>query len=92
MKKKTIEKSIKQNATKKSKFWIWIVVAFIIGGALGFVAHYVIVNWHSFFVTCVDGARPDKNGCCSGEVYTDAGDGWMVCCPDGGDNCFPPMK
>ena len=54
--------------------------------------YYLIVNWNGFFVKCLDGNRPDKNGCCTGEIYTDAGDGWMVCCPNGGENCFPPMK
>ena len=43
-------------------------------------------------VVCQNGNKPDKNGCCEGEVYTDAGDGWMVCCPNGGDNCFPPIN
>ena len=76
----------------KSRPCLWIIVAFVLGGALGFCAHYLIVNWHGFFAVCEDGTRPDRNGCCADEVYTDAGDGWMVCCPNGGDNCFPPMK
>ena len=83
---------MKKNTNKNSNSWILIVIAFIAGGIIGYATHYVIVNWNGFFVTCSDGARPDKNGCCKGEVYTDAGDGWMVCCPEGGDNCFPPMK
>lgn len=90
MKKKVIKKSSKQN-TKCHK-WVWILCAFVLGGLIGYTTHYLIENWNGFFVTCNDGARPDKNGCCAGEVYTDAGDGWMVCCPDGGDNCFPPLK
>ena len=92
MKKKIVKKSVKQSVTKKTKFWLWIIVAFVIGGVFGYVAHYAVANWNGFFATCPDGNSPDKNGCCAGEVYTDAGDGWMVCCPDGGDNCFPPMK
>lgn len=92
MKKKIVKKSVKEQTTTKCHKWIWLLVAFILGGAIGYAAHYTVINWNSFFVTCSDGARPDKNGCCAGEVYTDAGDGWMVCCPDGGDNCFPPMK
>ena len=92
MKKKTIRKNVKQNTPKKSKSWFWILVAFVIGFGIGYATHYSIINWHGFFATCPDGNRPDKNGCCAGEVYTDAGDGWMVCCPDGGDNCFPPIK
>lgn len=79
-------------SAKKSRTWIWIVIGFILGGCIGYTTHYLVVNWHGFFVVCPDGNKPDKNGCCKGEVYTDAGDGWMVCCPDGGDNCFPPMK
>ena len=27
-----------------------------------------------------------------GDLYTDAGGGWMVCCPEFGENCFPPVK
>ena len=88
MKKKIVKKSEKQ----KSKLWIWVSFAFVFGSVFGYTVHYTIVNWNSFFVTCPDGNRPDKNGCCAGEIYTDAGDGWMVCCPDGGDNCFPPIK
>lgn len=88
MKKKVIQKPTKQKCHK----WLWLVLVFLLGGFVGYTTHYLIENWNGFFVTCPDGARPDKNGCCAGEVYTDAGDGWMVCCPDGGDNCFPPMK
>ena len=92
MKKKIVKKSVKQNTPKKSGLFIWVLIAFIIGGAFGYAAHYTIINWNGFFAVCADGNKPDKNGCCAGEIYTDAGDGWMVCCPDGGDNCFPPMK
>ena len=90
MKIKTVKKSVKENT--KCRKWLWIVLAFVLGCGAGVVTYYLVENWDGFFVTCPDGARPDKNGCCSGEVYTDAGDGWMVCCPDGGDSCFPPMK
>lgn len=94
MKKNTIKKSVKEQTQKTCgcKFWVWIVIAFVLGGLIGYATYYVVDNWNGFFVTCGDGARPDKNGCCAGEVYTDAGNGWMVCCPDGGDSCFPPMK
>ncbi|MBR5354920.1 MAG: hypothetical protein IK122_02235 [Alphaproteobacteria bacterium] len=92
MKKKVVKKSVKEQNTTRCHKWLWITIAFILGGVIGYVAHYTVINWSGFFVTCPDGAHPDKNGCCAGEVYTDAGDGWMVCCPDGGDNCFPPMK
>lgn len=94
MKKKAIKKSEKQTTkpTKKSYFWYWILCAFLIGGALGYGAHWTIINWNGFFVTCPNGESPDKNGCCAGETYTDAGNGWMVCCPEIGENCFPPVK
>ena len=94
MKNKNIKKSVKEQTQKNCgcKSWIWIVVAFVLGGLIGCATYYVVDNWNGFFVTCGDGARPDKNGCCAGEVYTDAGNGWMVCCPDGGDSCFPPLK
>jgi len=94
MKKKPVKKTATKSVTesKSCRTWLWVVIALVLGGIIGYATHYVVVNWNGFFVTCFDGTRPDKNGCCSGEVYTDAGNGWMVCCPDGGDNCFPPMK
>lgn len=88
MPKKTIKKSVE----KKSKLWVWVLFAFVFGVVVGYATHYTIVNWHGFFATCPDGNSPDKNGCCGDEIYTDAGDGWMVCCPSGGENCFPPIK
>lgn len=88
MKKKVIKKSVE----KKSKLWVWVLFALVFGVVVGYATHYTIVNWHGFFATCPDGNSPDKNGCCGDEIYTDAGDGWMVCCPSGGENCFPPIK
>ena len=85
----------RKSATEKScnkLLWVWLLASFCVGGMIGYTTHYLIVNWNGFFAVCTDGERPDKNGCCKGEVYTDAGDGWMVCCPKGGDNCFPPLK
>lgn len=90
MKKERIRKNNQNN--KKLNLWVWILLAFLFGGLVGYCTHYIVVNWHGFFAVCQDGDRPDKNGCCTGEIYTDAGDGWMVCCPVGGDNCFPPVK
>lgn len=88
-----IERTKKNNKGMiKSRLWWFVLFAFVFGFATGYVTHYLIVNWHGFWAVCSDGNWPDKNGCCMGEVYTDAGDGWMVCCPDGGDNCFPPIK
>ena len=99
MKKVKAKQTIKTKQTRQPKqktgdsvLWFWVVLAFLFGGIVGYATHYTLINWNGFFVTCPDGNKPDKNGCCAGEVYTDAGDGWMVCCPDGGENCFPPMK
>lgn len=81
-----------KNSEIGGKFLWLLLVALLFGFATGYVTHYLIVNWHGFFVTCDDGNRPDAHGCCAGEIYTDAGDGWMVCCPSGADSCFPPLK
>ncbi len=84
---------IKQKLSQpKNRTWLWVVIAGLVGFCIGLATYYTAVNWHGFFAKCEDGTRPDKNGCCTGEIYTDAGDGWMVCCPDGGENCFPPIK
>ena len=91
MKKKTVKKS-EQKQVCVCDNWPRIALALVFGCFIGYAAHYAISNWHGFFATCPNGERPDKNGCCGNEVYTDAGDGWMVCCPEGGDNCFPPIK
>lgn len=40
---------------------------------------------------CPDGAEPDVNGCCAGEVYTDLGAAGFNCCPISGGDCFPPL-
>ncbi len=40
---------------------------------------------------CPDGAAPDMNGCCAGEIYTDMGDAGFNCCPETGGDCFPPL-
>ena len=95
MKKKTVKTSSNKNqnvAMPRCRACLWIVVAVFFGGLIGYATHYTIANWHGFFATCPSGENPDKNGCCNGEIYTDAGDGWMVCCPEGSDNCFPPVK
>ncbi len=39
--------------------------------------------------TCDDGSTPDIHGCCTGEEFTDMGDGGFACCID--DACYPPM-
>lgn len=41
---------------------------------------------------CMDGTKPNKYGCCGGEVFKDLGNTVFACCqPDGGE-CFPPIK
>ena len=40
---------------------------------------------------CTDGAAPDANGCCAGEIYTDMGEQGFNCCPETGGDCFPPI-
>lgn len=42
---------------------------------------------------CGDGTKPNRFGCCTGEVFKDLGDEGFACCPKVGDGlCFPPMK
>ncbi len=42
---------------------------------------------------CSDGALPDANGCCGGEVFTDMENGTFACCqPVEGGECFAPMR
>ena len=38
---------------------------------------------------CSDGRAPDSLGCCTGEHFTDMGNGTAACCND--SECFPPM-
>ena len=72
---------------KHSKFILGIVIGFIIGFG---VAN---INWGYFnSVKCDDGTRPDSNGCCTGEIYTDMGEQGFNCCPESGEDCFPPIK
>lgn len=42
-------------------------------------------------ITCEGGALPDEYGCCPGETYTDMGEQGFNCCPETGDDCFPPI-
>ncbi len=43
-------------------------------------------------VACDDGSAPDVHGCCTGEVFSDMGNGTTACCIDGTDTCFPPLE
>ncbi|MCQ2562805.1 MAG: hypothetical protein MJ158_04300 [Alphaproteobacteria bacterium] len=80
---------MKKKNNKKSLFIICICLLCIV---IGWMAHYTFVNWHGFFAKCDNGLRPDKNGCCAGEIYTNMGDDYMACCPENGEYCFPPIK
>ncbi len=35
--------------------------------------------------------KPDANGCCPGENYTDLGDLGFNCCTENNEKCFPPI-
>lgn len=68
---------------------------FVIGAIVGYgIAVYAANRASSadFIITCDDGAAPDENGCCTGEVYTDMGVHGFNCCPTDGGDCFPPIK
>ena len=41
---------------------------------------------------CADGTKPNRFGCCTGEVFKDLGDTVFACCPEDGGDCFPPLK
>ncbi len=71
-----------------------IFLMFIIGFGVGFLCGWFwpSFDFHETDLTCVDGTRPDANGCCAGEVYTDMGDLGFNCCPQNGGDCFPPIK
>ena len=71
---------------------LWSV---LVGVAIGMFTGWVIWGGVTFGImgpTCLDGARPDKNGCCTDEVYTDMGNLGFNCCPPGDGDCFPPIK
>ena len=69
------------------------VLFLLIGLIIGIVGGWLI--WGGvlrFGPTCPDGARPDANGCCEAEVYTDLGENGWNCCPPGDGDCFLPIK
>lgn len=41
---------------------------------------------------CGDGTKPNKFGCCSGELFKDLGNSEFGCCKKDTDECFPPIK
>lgn len=54
---------------------------------------YADDNASSDAVVCSDGAYPDANGCCGGEVFTDMENGTFACCqPVEGGECFAPLR
>lgn len=91
MKKKV--RSTQNKKTTKSKSWVALFVAFVLGAIFGILI-YANLDMFSFGTgaKCLDGTDPDKNGCCTGEVYTNMGDLGYNCCPREGGDCFPPIK
>lgn len=41
---------------------------------------------------CGDGTKPNRFGCCTGEIFRDMGNAVFACCPTTGGDCFPPIK
>ena len=41
---------------------------------------------------CGDGTKPNKFGCCTGEIFKDLGNATFACCKKDCDECFPPMN
>ncbi|GHT57585.1 hypothetical protein FACS18945_2270 [Bacteroidia bacterium] len=71
---------------KTKKLWIIVAAAVIVAAAAFVLAPRKL--------TCLDGERPDKNGCCAGEIYTDMKEQGFNCCPENKEtsDCFPPIK
>lgn len=85
---------MKKNTQKKSnrKIYLWLILAFVLGGVSGAILH---ANKNVFLAPkalCSGEVEPDKNGCCPGEVYTNMADLGYNCCPEGGGDCYPPLK
>lgn len=80
----------KVNSGKRIVFILFgILVTFVCGV---FVGGKITTTKSLGALVCSDGAEPDSDGCCSGEIYTDMGDYGYNCCPLGGTDCFPPIK
>ena len=41
---------------------------------------------------CGDGTKPNKFGCCDGEIFKDLGNSEFACCKKDTNECFPPMN
>ncbi len=41
---------------------------------------------------CPNGDAPNRFGCCAGEKFMELENMVFACCPDGGGDCFPPLK
>jgi len=41
---------------------------------------------------CGDGTKPNKFGCCTGEIFKDLGNATFACCKKDSNECFPPMN
>ncbi len=78
---------------KIPKSWVICFVCLLLGFLIGwFGCDLHNTSKNNFNITCPNGDFPDKHGCCPGEVYTDMADLGFNCCPENGDNCFPPIK
>lgn len=79
--------------TKLSSYWYIFIIVFFLGALSGWgITVYSYSMKYESGILCSDGKEPDKNGCCTGEVYTDMGDLGFNCCPEDGSDCFPPIK
>ncbi len=84
----------KENKMNKKSLFIDIV-CFIFGVFIGYLCAVCIENnahRTSYVSLCNDGSKPDSNGCCPGETYTDLGDLGFNCCPEGDGDCYPPIR
>ncbi len=72
------------------KMVLGAIVCFVLGALFGaYLSHGPV---HLSDAKCLDGAAPDENGCCAGEIYTDMGDMGWNCCPENTMlDCFPPI-
>lgn len=68
-----------------------VLAGMMVGLIVGWAIWAPMPSWGSG-LQCLDGTRPDKHGCCAGEVYTDMADLGFNCCPTTGGDCFPPIK
>ena len=81
---------------KQKQLTVKPVVMFALGLLPGMAVGVLVawLMWGPRYVgglKCLDGSRPDENGCCVGETYEQV-DGLWACCPSDGNDCFEPIK